>query len=262
MEDTLISVIDTHKDEVVQTIDGVNYPWGFTRLESSNLVAVSGWDKGIDVIDVTQHKIVRQKRYADNLGGICSTQEGDFLFVVATEVNKVFKIDATTLEIVDEFQTGDGPDGIGISKDESKIYVTNTKDGSISVIHLTNKSSNTIQVGGKPELIHHNNDHSLLYISNFFENKVHVINSQTGEIIHEITGLDGPEEAVISNDGNRLYVVNFNVSKVYTYDAKTYQKLPQEHSVGTKPIGIVPARDSKKLYVSNYGDNTVTVIKQ
>ena len=72
VEDAFISVIDTRTDKVVQTIDGTDYPWGFTRLGESNLVAVSGWDRGVDVIDFTTHKIVRSKRYEHNLGGIAS----------------------------------------------------------------------------------------------------------------------------------------------------------------------------------------------
>lgn len=260
VEDTFISVIDTRKDKVVQTIDGADYPWGFARLGGSNLVAVSGWDKGVDVIDFTQHKIVRRKRYEYHLGGITSPQDGKMIYLVGTEVNKAFKVNAATLEIVDEYPTGNGPDGIGISKDGTKIYVTNTKDGTISVIRLADKSARIIQTGGKPELIHANHDHSLLFISNFFENKVHVLDTETDQIVHEITGLDGPEEAVLSPAGNRLYVVNFNISRVYVYDASTYQKLNREYTVGKKPIGIELLSQSRKLYVTSYGDNSVSVI--
>ncbi len=261
VEDSFISAIDTRKDKVVATIDGTDYPWGFARLGESNLVAVSGYDKGVDLIDFTTHEIVRSRRYEHNLGGITATKDGQTLFVVGTGVSKVFRIDAQTLDVVDEYATGNGPDGVGISKDDSKIYVTNTKDGTISVIDVKTKQAKVIETGGKPELIHYNHDHSLLYISNFFENKVHILNTETDKIVHEITGLDGPEEAVLSRSGETLYVVNFNNSKVYAYDAKTYQKLQQEFTVGTKPIGIVSAVDDSKLYVTNYGDNAVSVIE-
>ncbi|MFQ5709700.1 MAG: YncE family protein [bacterium] len=259
--DTFISVIATGTDRVVQTIDGTDYPWGFTRLGETNLVAVSGYDKGVDLIDFTTHKIVKPKRYEQNLGGIASTKDGKTLFVVATGANKVLKIDANSLEILDDYDTGNGPDGVGISKDDSKIYVTNTKDGTISVINLNTKKAEVIKTGGKPELIHYNHDHSLLYISNFVENKIHILDTGTDKIVHEITGLDGPEEAVLSESGKMLYVVNFNSSKVFSYDAKTYEKLPQEFSVGTKPIGVVSAANDSKLYVSNYGDNAVSAIQ-
>lgn len=260
VEDTFISVIDTRTDKVVQTIDGADYPWGFTRLGEMNLVAVSGWDKGIDVIDFTTHKIVKSKRYEQNLGGITSTKDGKTLFVVATEVNKVLKIDASTLEILAQYETGGGPDGIGISKDNQKIYVTNTKDGSISIINVNTKTSKVIKTSGKPELIHSNPDHSLLFISNFNDNKVHILDTAADKIVHEITGLNGPEEAVLSKSAETLFVVNFNSAKVFSYDAKTYKKRSEEFSVGSQPIGLVSALNDRKLYVSNFGDNSVSVI--
>jgi YVTN family beta-propeller protein len=260
VEDTTISVIDTQTDTVAQTIPGIPYPWGFVRLDARNEVAVSGWGKTVAVIDFTRHEIVRKQRYELNLGGITASPDGSTLFVVATEGNKVLKIDAATLTILDEYPTGNGPDGIGISKDGRKIYVTNTKDGSISIIGLADQSHQTLQTGGKPELIHYNHDHTLLFISNFLENKVHILNTDTDEIVHEISGLDGPEEAVLSPDEMRLFVVNFNSAKVYVYDARTYQKLPQTYPTGNKPIGVMPLRNGK-LYISNYGDNSVSVIR-
>lgn len=260
VEDSFISVIDTHRDQVVQTIDGTDYPWGFTRLNGTNLVAVSGWDKGIDIIDFTTHKIVRSKKFEVNLGGITSTHDGKTLFVVATNTNKVLKIDARSLEVLDEYPTGNGPDGVGISGDDTKLYVTNTKDGTISIITIKTKKSHVIKTGGKPELIHSNKDRSRLFISNFFLNKVHILDTHTDKIVKEITGLDGPEEAVLSKSEQILFVVNFNNSKVYTYNANTYEKLPMEFQVGKKPIGIVSAANDSKIYVSNYGDNSVMVI--
>ena len=260
VEDTFISVIDTRTDKVVQTIDCTDYPWGFTRLGETNLVAVSGWDKGVDLIDFTTHKIVKSKRYEQNLGGITSTKGGKTLFVIATDANKVFKIDANSLDIVDEYETGNGPDGVGISKDDTKIYVTNTKDGTISVISIATKNVTVIKTGGKPELIHYNDDHSLLYISNFDDNKIHIIDTEKDEIIHEIAGLDGPEEAVLSKSEEFLYIVNFNSSKVFAYKGDSYEKVNEQYSVGSKPIGIVSALGDSKLYISNYGDNSISVI--
>lgn len=261
VEDTFISVIDTKQDKVTKQIDGVDYPWGFTRLGNTNLVAVSGWDKGIDIIDFTKQEVVKSERYEHNLGGISSTKDGKYIFVVATEVNKAFKIDANALNIVDEYKTGNGPDGIGISPDDKKIYITNTKDGTISIIKLDDKTSKLINTGGKPELIHSNRDRSRLYISNFDKNLVHIIDTGKDAIIKEITGLDGPEEAVLSKSEKVLYIVNFNTSKIFTYDADKYEKLDKEYVVGKKPIGIVSAINDTKLYVSNYGDNSISIIK-
>lgn len=258
VEDSTISIISTVSDQVIKTISGIRYPWGFARLGTSNNVAVSAYDKQIAVIDFSTDNIIREKQYGSHLGGIVADNIGEFLYVVAIDDEKVMKIDAATLDSIDSFDTGNAPDGIGISKDNSKVYVTNTEDGTISIINVVTKSSSIINTGGKPELVHGNFDHSLLYISNFNKNKIHVLNTITDNIVHEITGLNGPEEAVADHSNQKLYVVNFNSAKVFEYDAVSYSKLESEYTTGNKPIGITPV--SNKLYVTNYGGNSVSVI--
>jgi len=261
VEDNFISVINTETEKVVGKIEGIKYPWGFTRLGSSNNLAVSGYDKQIVIIDFTNHKIIKQKTFNNNLGGITSTSDGKYIYVIETGKNKALKLDANSLEILDSYKTGNGPDGIGISKDDRKIYTTNTKDGTISAIDTKTKNSSLLEVGGKPELVHYNHDRSLLFISNFKLNKIHIIDTNTDKIVHEITDLKSPEEAVLSKSEKLLYVVNFGAKKVFVFDASTYQKLDEEYSVGNKPIGVISALNDSKLFVTNYGDNSVTIIQ-
>ncbi len=260
VEDNFISVINTETENVVGKIEGIKYPWGFSRLGNSDLVVVSGYDKQIVIINFTTHKIVEEKSFNENLGGITSTGDGRFIYVIETGKNKAIKLDAASLKILDSYETGNGPDGIGISKDDSKIYTTNTRDGTISVINTKTKKSSLLVVGGKPELVHYKHDRSLLFISNFKLNKVHIIDTETDKIIHEIKDLKSPEETVLSKSEKILYVVNFGVKKVFVYDASTYQKLDEEYLVGNKPIAVISALNDSKLFVSNYGDNTVSVI--
>ncbi|MCH9029060.1 MAG: beta-propeller fold lactonase family protein [Bacteroidetes bacterium] len=260
VEDNFISVINTETENVVGKIEGIKYPWGFSRLGNSDLVAVSGYDKQIVIINFKEHKIVKEKKFNNNLGGITSTKDGKYIYVIETGKNKALKLDAASLKILDSYETGNGPDGIGISKDDSKIYTTNTKDGTISVINIKTKKSSLLEVGGKPELVHYNHDRSLLFISNFKLNKIHIIDTNTDKIIHEITDLKSPEEAVLSKSEDLLYVVNFGAKKVFVYHAVTYQKLKEEYIVGNKPIGVISALNDSKLFVSNYGDNTVSVL--
>ncbi len=258
VEDTTISVINTQTDQVEKIISGVRNPWGFSRLGNTNEVAVSAYDKQIVVIDFTKDEIVRQKDFDSPLGGIVTSKDGKDIFVIAIDAKKVWKLNAQTFKIIDTYDTGNAPDGIGLSADESNIYVTNTEDGTISIINAKTQKSKLLNTGGKPELVHSNRDRSLLFISNFLENKMHIIDSDKGEIIHEITGFDGPGEGVPSPNEDKLYVVNFNISKVLVYKMEGFEKLEQEYSTGNKPIGIIPL--DNKLYVTNYGDNSVSVI--
>ncbi len=64
----------------------------------------------------------------------------------------------------------------------------------------------------------------------------------------------------MTKSGKVLYIVNFNSSKVLTFDTDSFEKLKEEYPIGKKPIGIISAMNNTKLYTSNYGDNSVTVI--
>ena len=258
VEDTTISVISTQTDQVEKTITGVRYPWGFSRLGTTNEVAVSAYDKQIVVIDFTKDEIVRQKEFKSTIGGIVSSKDGKAIFVIAIDAKEVLKLSAQSFVVLDTYETGNGPDGIGISANEKNIYVTNTEDGTISVINSKTKKSNLLNTGGKPELVHSNHDRSLLFISNFKENKIHIIDSDKGEIINELTGLNGPEEAVPNAAEDKLCVVNFNSEKVFTYKMPDFEKTEEEYTTGKKPIGVIPTEN--KLYITNYGDNSVSII--
>lgn len=260
VEDTLISVIDTQTDKVLKNIEGIRYPWGFAQLAESNLLAASGYDKQVVIIDSDNHTIIKEKLFETHIGGIIANKKGDLIYVIAIDDNKVFQLDATALNILKTFSTGKGPDGIGISEDDSKLFVTNTEDGSISVIDIETGKQSIITTGGKPELIHSNEDRSLLYISNFFGNKVHIIDTQKSDIIREIENIITPEEAVLSEDENLLYVVSFDLSEVYVYDAVSLKKKSISYKTGNKPIGVIPI--GSKLYVSNYGDNSISIINK
>jgi YVTN family beta-propeller protein len=259
VEDTTISVINTTLDKVAGTIAGVRKPWGFVRLGESTLVAVSAYGKQLVVIDFTTHQIIKNQDFDSHLGGIAANKDGSLIYVIDIDENRVLQLDGSTFRIQNTFPAGKAPDGIGISKDDNKLFVTNTEDGTISVIDVNTQEQNLIETGGKPELVHYNHDHSLLFISNFIESKIHVVDTEKGEIIHEIEGVNSPEEAVLSADEKRLFIVSFDNAVVYVYDAGTYQKSGEVYKTGSKPIGVMPVKN--KLFVSNYGDNSVSVIQ-
>lgn len=260
VEDTLVSVINTNSDSIVSEINGLKNPWGFAKIEDKSKVAVSNYGGSIAILDYNTHSLVFSKDFGTPLGGITSTSNGKQLYVVAIEKNQVFRVDVGELEINKVYKTGNAPDGIGIAPDDSKIYVTNTSDGTISIIDTESDKVKTLKKGGKPELIHSGTDGSSLLISNFENNEAYILDTHTDSITHTLKNVNGPEEVIQSLDGMTYYIVSFKDSKVYAYDTRDYQKLQKEYKVGKSPIGFVQLNEHK-AYVSNYGDNSLTILK-
>ncbi len=260
VEDSIISVVDVKGNSLVKNITVSKYPWGFSQLSNSDTVAVSSYDGGITLIDFKTLKIVTEKKYKYKLGGIATSSDGKFIFVNAVIADKVLRINASNLEITDEYATGKGPDGIGISKDGNYLFTTNTGEGTISAINIKNKKAEKINTGGKPELVHYNKDHSKLFIGNFKLNKAHIIDTESRKIVGEIEGVNTPEEAILSKSEKHIYIVSFDEGKVYEFDPLTLEKTSRTLPTGKKPIGVVLTGDDRKAFVSNYGDNNLSVI--
>lgn len=261
VEGTTISVINTSNDKVINTIGGFQNPWGMAKTAQSDLIAISNYNGTVVLLDVATELISKKKIYKTKFGGITSSSDKTVLYVVAIPDKKVYKLDALTLDSLDSYPTGNDPDGVSLTSNDSLLLVTNTSDGTVSIINVNTKQSTLFSPGGKPELIHANSNHSKIYVSNFTLNKVHVLNGATGVLEQDLSGFDGPEEAIESPDGQYLYVVNFNSSTVDCFEVNGFKKLNEDHKTGLKPIGVMPMSNNKKIYVSNYGGNSISVIE-
>lgn len=257
VEDTLISVISTREDRTVRTIGSMEYPWGFAALEHSNEVAVSTYGGEIVIVDYQNHHVTRRINLNQPLGGIASFDGS--MYVVLTDSNSVARIDAASLERTDTYPTDPGPDGIATSPDGGRLYVANTISGTISVIDTRTHVTRSFVVGGKPELVHRSDDGRFVFISNFTLNKLHILSTSVDTVLHEIKGLNGPEEARMEYD-RILYVVKYEDSMIRTFDS-TWTQTPRTYRSGKNPIGVVVSKLHKKMYVTNYGSHDVSVFR-
>jgi DNA-binding beta-propeller fold protein YncE len=265
-EDDFISIIDTTADKPAAPLDriaNVPKPMGFAWLgqggEVAKEVAVSTRGHEIAVIDAQDDRVVRRGPVPEELSGIVATPDGKFLFAAATTGDRVLKIDAAQLVVVETYPTGKGPDGIGGTPGRDRLYVTNTGDGTISVLPQKGTEKELLRPGGKPELVSEAPDHSLLVISNFDAGKVHVLDPATGRIVRELGGVEGAEGTALGS-GGILFVVSFQRERVYAFRSRGDDaRLPVEYVTGKQPIGIVATANPSKIYVANYGDHTLSV---
>ncbi len=161
------------------------------------------------------------------------------------------------IDISDSSQTalnvGNGPLGVAIGPDEDYVYVTNNSDDSLSVISATsNELFGTIA-----------NHQYIKYLNT------------TDDV-----AFDEPYGVAVSPDGYDIYVVNngnntvsiLSASEVYyqgddfdwdDYDADNNEgpySLYKPITVGNDPRCVAVTPDQAYLYVTNYADDTVSVI--
>lgn len=189
----------------------------------------------------------------------------------AVPENTVAVIDTATDTVITTITVGTSPGGIAFTPDGTTAYVTNQRDDTISVIDTATSSViDTIPAGDRPILVEFTPDGTRAYISNFFGNTVSVIERESNTVISTIPVGEFPFGIAIGNTpvGTRIYVANSgslssgNTVSVIDADPNslTYNTVIDTITVGIVPIDLAITPDGLSVYVTNAGDNTVSII--
>ncbi|MER6334871.1 Ig-like domain repeat protein, partial [Streptomyces sp. NPDC001034] len=141
----------------------------------------------------------------------------------------------------------------------STVYVTNSGDGTVSVIDtVTQAVTNTIIVGSSPFGVAVTPDGSQVYVANNGDGTVSVIDTATETVTNTITVGSAPVGVAVSPDGTHVYVTNNSDNTVSVINAAG-QTVIGSIGVGSAPFGIAITPDGTAAYVANNGDATVSI---
>ena len=173
--------------------------------------------------------ISKTKGFKSVIGKTIFDDNRNMLYVYLPINNTIYPYNITSNEIPgDMIDVGNDPFSMAFDEIRSLLYVANTLDNTISIIDA-NKNTNLgspVHVGIYP------NDIAL----DEQENKVFVINSNIIDLASSGNGTVN----IISINGSAYKSVN--------------------STVGLIPTSIAVNENNKKIYVSNSGDNTVSVL--
>jgi YVTN family beta-propeller protein len=155
---------------------------------------------------------------------------------------------------------GIGPDGIAISPDGTRAYVSNSASHTISVIDTaTNKVLTTIPVGNGPRWVAVSPDGTRAYVCSYDRGSVAVIDTTSNRVMTNISCGTYTRGIAFNPDGTRAYVSNFGSHTISVIDTATDQVLTNIPT-GNSPYGVAVSPDGNRVYVSNWVSNTVSVI--
>lgn len=157
-------------------------------------------------------------------------------------------------------KTDSDPSSIVIDPISNRTYVANQRSNTISIIGDSGKVINRINTGSLPISLAIKSDLSSLYVANAKANAVSVIDISTNKVIDNILVGTYPYSLAIGV-GDRLLVANSQSNDL------SIITLANDNVTDTIHVGLYPtaaAFDSNgktgKIYVTNAGDNTVSVI--
>jgi len=184
--------------------------------------------------------------------------------------------------------TGFGTLGVAANPNTKTIYVANFRDNTVSVVNGAvcngdniagcNQSWPTIAVGNSPQFVGINKATNTIYVSNLLDGTLSLINAATctGSVhsgcaqLATTTVGNRPLQLVVDEATNTIYVENRKdgtvsvVSGAHCNSADTSGCNPvggwPVAVVGNSPQGLGFNPVNRTLYVTNTGDNTVSVI--
>ncbi|MFC5881829.1 beta-propeller fold lactonase family protein, partial [Streptomyces virginiae] len=144
-------------------------------------------------------------------------------------------INTATNTVVATVPVGDAPQGVAVSPDGTRAYVTNYGADTVSVINTaTNTVVATVPVGDAPQGVAVSRDGTRAYVINAGDDTVSVINTATNTVVATVPVGDAPREVAVSPDGTRAYVTNANDDTVSVINTAT------NTVVATVPVGDLP----------------------
>jgi YVTN family beta-propeller protein len=263
--------------------------------------------KSLDLLRLSDRTIVQTLPYEKSgasFTGICSSKSNRNIYV-SDAANKILlaRLDErnmlsweSSIVLPNPAIGGNpGPGGLALSYKEDKLFVTLSRNNSLAVINLADRSVNEIPVGIAPYDV-------LLcaetkaYVTNWGGRKpvagestynssgsqvlvdpktgiasngsVSVIDLKQNKPLKEINVGLHPSGMILSPDKSLLYVACANSDKIYVIDTKK-DEIKSEISVHTNkdtPFGSAPnalavSPDGKYLYVANGTENAICVIE-
>ncbi len=121
--------------------------------------------------------------------------DGSVFYIADSQENGVWVLDGAATKVLREIPTGLGAHGLYLSRDATKLYVTNRHEGSVSVLDAYTGAVDAkwrIPGGGSPDMGNVTADGTQLWLSGRYHNAVYVLSTADGHLIKKIGVGSGP----------------------------------------------------------------------
>jgi YVTN family beta-propeller protein len=209
---------------------------------------------------------------------ITLSPDGRYFYVNLIKGGAIEKYDAVTFERLGGVAVGAAPAQIAVTRDGSRLYVSNFNSTSSDPqpIHEVDAATMTVsrifpEVGYAPHGVTLSNDETKLYTTNANGENISEIDLATGDVLRRIPISPGlpsvpsgppkfqPYQGVLSPDGTTLWVTCRASGELRVVDLAS-GVVTDSIKVGKTPLILAMTPDHRQIWVPNQGDNTVSII--
>jgi YVTN family beta-propeller protein len=194
-----LDIRDPHSMKLVREISlpcrGINHA-DYTA-DGAYFIASCEFSGHVLQIDATRWKVVKvlQLKHHAMPQDVKLSPDGTTFYVADMATNGVWMIDAATFRNVGFIPTGKGAHGLYVSRDGSRLYVSDRGAGAVSVISLATRQVVArwkIPGGGSPDMGGVSADGKVLWLSGRYHGVVYAISTTDGHLIRKIPVGRGP----------------------------------------------------------------------
>lgn len=188
------------------------------------------------------------------------------LLVACGDDDVIDVIDVAKLAVVDHIPTGPSPEMFGLSRDETKLYVSNEEGSSVQEISIADKLIlREVPTGAEPEGIAVTPDGKTLYVTSEVTDMVHVIDLKAGAVTDNILVGTRPRRFLLLP--KELWVSNELSGQVSIIDRASNRVIgtinflpPGFRQVDVTPVGMTMTKDGKLAVVALGRANHVAIV--
>jgi YVTN family beta-propeller protein len=232
---------------------------GATRLDYQNLDSENGRlyiaHLGSDlmtVFDVNKQTIVGDVKDLKRVHGVLGVPELHHVYASATGTNELAVIDDQTLQVVARVPAGDYPDGVAYASNANKLYVSDLRGKTDTVIDAkTNKRLTTIALGGGAGNTQYDSVSEHILVTVHGQNSLAEIDPNKDQVIgrYPLRGCSEPHGLLLDSVHRLAFVACEENGKLAVFDLET-KKMTALHSVGADPDVLAFDKGFGRLYVS------------
>ena len=258
-----ISIIDRSLERVIGAVTTGDRPMGMALNSTQDqLYVVNSGAGNVSVVDTSQFRLLSTIPLPGSMGpadivfipdpfGI----EGK-IYITNRLSNDVTVVNTATRNILKLIPVGNNPSHIASDTGRKEIYVTNEDSNDLSIISTIDDTVvATIAVNRQPTGITVVKDK--LYIFNQGSNSISIVSTSQRQVVGNIS-LTAPPKRGINGFGGKTFIANTSVDTVTSLNSfdVTIRSIP----LGRGPIGFAGDEVRNRLYITNYGDGSVSLM--
>jgi YVTN family beta-propeller protein len=204
------------------------------------------------VFDVNKQTVIGDVKELKRVHGVLAVPELHRVYASATGANELAVIDDQSLKVIVRVPAGDYPDGIAYASKENKLYVSDLRGKTDTVIDAkTNQRLTTIPLGGGAGNSQYDAARDRIFVAVDGREELAEIDPAADKLVgrYPLTGCKGAHGVLIDSERRVAFVACEENAKLVVVDLESKQAT-QTLSVGADPDVLAFDSALRRLYVS------------